>query len=64
MRRYNTKSNRLIDAVKDNVQEHVVTDIQRNEILELEMDAININTNNTLKQLSNNCMKTQEIESE
>ena len=41
VRRYAIRSNRLTDAEKDNIKEQVVVNIQRNESVALEMDAVN-----------------------
>ena len=64
VRWYIIKSNHLRDAEKDNIKEKVVVDIQRNESVELEMNAINNETNKTLKQSNNHWMKTPAIENE
>ena len=52
------KSIRLTDAEKDNIKELVTADIQINETLALEMNAVNNETVNVLKQSSNDCMET------
>ena len=64
VRWYIIKSNHLRDAEKDNIKEKVVVDIQQNESVELEMNAINNETNKTLKQSNNHWMKTPAIENE
>ena len=60
MRRCILKSNRLTDAEKDNIKEQLVADIERNESVALEMSAFNKETDDTLKQWSNDCLKTAE----
>ena len=48
----------MTDAEKDNIKEQVAANMQRNESVPLEMNAINNETDNVLKQSSNNFMKT------
>ena len=47
-----------------NNKEQVVADFQRNETVALEMSAVNNDIDNTLKQSSNECMKTPATENE
>ena len=49
---------------KDNIQDQVVTVIQRNENIVLEMNTGNNEMENALKQSSNCCMKTPAKENE
>ena len=64
MRRYIIKSNLLENAENYNIIEQVVRFIQRNEIVTLEMNAVNNETNNTLKQSSNSRMKSPATKNE
>ena len=64
MRRYIIKSKCVTDDEKDNIKEKVLVDIQRNESVALKMNALNKETDNSLKQSSDDCMKTPAIENE
>ena len=64
MRRYIIKSNHLTDVEKDNVKEQVVAHIQRNKNVALKINRVDNETDYTLKQLNNDCMKTSATENE
>ena len=61
VRTYILKSNRLTETEKDSIKEQVVANIQQNESVALEMNVVNDETDNTLKQSSNDCMKIQQL---
>ena len=60
---YLIKSSRLTDAEKD-IKEQEVTNFQQNETIVLEMNVVNDEIDNTLKQSSNYFMKTPARENE
>ena len=64
MKRYIIKSNRSTDTEKDNLKEQVIADIQRNEIVTLEINAVNNETDNILKESNNGFKKTPATEKE
>ena len=63
MKRY-IKSNCLKDTEKDNIKEQVVANIQLNKTASLEINAVNNETDDTLKQTGNDYMKIPATENE
>ena len=58
------KSNLLIDTEWDNMKERIAADMQWNERITLEMNAVNKETDNILKQLNHDCLKIPATEIE
>ena len=56
------KSHCLTDAEKQSIKELVIHYIQLDECVAIEMNAVNNETDNTLKQSKNDCMKTPATE--
>ena len=54
----------LTHVEKDRIIDQVISNIKRNEIVALEMNTFNNETDNQLKQSNNKCMKALETENE
>ena len=58
MGRYIIQGNHLTDAEKDNKKESAIANFQQNETFIINMNSVNNETNNKLKQSINDCIKT------
>ena len=64
VRRYYIKINCLTEAEKDDFKEQTVADIQLNDNVALKMNAVNIQTDDSLEQSTHNSVKTPATENE